>query len=215
MTTAVALAGATDDFVCPICEKVRKLEKARKLYDVRVCRQCHNSLINRRQLAWIIDVFMWMISIALLTSFLEAAYAPMFDTDDPSTALVLGEVYIWLIVPLIFSFKDGFRGYSPGKWLCGVRVVDWRTREPIGFLHSFKRNLVLCIPFAALIVALQLWRGQRTGDRFAGTCVIVKKYAHRLPYDPRGVLCTNCGYDLTGNVSGRCPECGKDIQPRS
>jgi hypothetical protein len=23
--------------------------------------------------------------------------------------------------------------------------------------------------------------------------------------------CQNCGYDLTGNVSGRCPECGESI----
>ncbi len=23
--------------------------------------------------------------------------------------------------------------------------------------------------------------------------------------------CQRCGYDLTGNVSGRCPECGKEI----
>lgn len=23
-------------------------------------------------------------------------------------------------------------------------------------------------------------------------------------------LCTGCGYDLTGNVSGRCPECGQE-----
>jgi hypothetical protein len=26
--------------------------------------------------------------------------------------------------------------------------------------------------------------------------------------------CASCGYDLTGNVSGRCPECGEAIQPR-
>jgi hypothetical protein len=25
-------------------------------------------------------------------------------------------------------------------------------------------------------------------------------------------LCTACGYDLTGNVSGVCPECGSDIE---
>jgi len=25
----------------------------------------------------------------------------------------------------------------------------------------------------------------------------------------RGDLCTKCGYNLSGNVSGRCPECGK------
>lgn len=23
--------------------------------------------------------------------------------------------------------------------------------------------------------------------------------------------CQNCGYDLTGNVSGRCPECGEPV----
>ena len=27
--------------------------------------------------------------------------------------------------------------------------------------------------------------------------------------------CTKCGYNLTGNVSGRCPECGAAIEPES
>jgi hypothetical protein len=27
----------------------------------------------------------------------------------------------------------------------------------------------------------------------------------------RGEQCTRCGYDLTGNLSGRCPECGERI----
>ncbi|MFQ5805659.1 MAG: hypothetical protein ACE5I3_04330 [Phycisphaerae bacterium] len=26
--------------------------------------------------------------------------------------------------------------------------------------------------------------------------------------------CQNCGYDLTGNVSGRCPECGREINAK-
>jgi len=29
----------------------------------------------------------------------------------------------------------------------------------------------------------------------------------------RAGLCTNCGYDLTGNTSGVCPECGAPINP--
>jgi len=29
---------------------------------------------------------------------------------------------------------------------------------------------------------------------------------------PRGT-CSKCGYNLTGNVSGRCPECGKETEP--
>lgn len=28
---------------------------------------------------------------------------------------------------------------------------------------------------------------------------------------PKG-SCQGCGYDLTGNVSGRCPECGREIR---
>jgi hypothetical protein len=28
------------------------------------------------------------------------------------------------------------------------------------------------------------------------------------PVDPTGLLCHGCGYDLTGNESDRCPECG-------
>ena len=27
--------------------------------------------------------------------------------------------------------------------------------------------------------------------------------------------CRHCGYNLTGNVSGRCPECGKETNPDS
>ncbi len=33
----------------------------------------------------------------------------------------------------------------------------------------------------------------------------------RRPY-PRG-RCATCGYNLAGNVSGRCPECGQPILP--
>ena len=35
-------------------------------------------------------------------------------------------------------------------------------------------------------------------------------WRHR-PRRPPG-HCGQCGYDLTGNVSGRCPECGSPIQ---
>ncbi|NLX23240.1 MAG: hypothetical protein GXY55_16435 [Phycisphaerae bacterium] len=34
----------------------------------------------------------------------------------------------------------------------------------------------------------------------------------RLAISPRAI-CRSCGYDLQGNVSGRCPECGTEIPP--
>ena len=37
------------------------------------------------------------------------------------------------------------------------------------------------------------------------------QYAHRLANN----LCLHCGYDLTGNVSGLCPECGSVVGNRS
>lgn len=40
------------------------------------------------------------------------------------------------------------------------------------------------------------------------TCVAV--YRDTLHNVPRGV-CAGCGYDLTGNVSGVCPECGASV----
>jgi hypothetical protein len=27
-------------------------------------------------------------------------------------------------------------------------------------------------------------------------------------------LCANCGYDLSGNASGTCPECGENVDPK-
>ncbi len=32
-----------------------------------------------------------------------------------------------------------------------------------------------------------------------------------LPQRHAAGACRNCGYNLTGNVSGRCPECGRSI----
>jgi hypothetical protein len=54
-----------------------------------------------------------------------------------------------------------------------------------------------------LVVGLSLvhavFRAKRVASTFRG---IVRR--------DRG-LCPACGYDLTGNVSGTCPECGRKI----
>jgi len=51
---------------------------------------------------------------------------------------------------------------------------------------------VIVLSFFAMPLVLSLWYGRK--------------------YHPSG-FCLNCGYDLTGNVSGICPECGAVIPP--
>lgn len=210
-----------DTSACPICRRSVKTSRMQKLYEMPVCRKCRNAFANRRQAAYVLDGFcFWIVSLIFAGVLLQIAYfaSPQLmegfdravDDEDPA-AVACFFVYNWILMPMAFCLKDGFRGQSPGKWLCGVRVVDQETFEPISFGSSFKRNLPLLIPVIPLIVALQLIKGFRTGDKWARTRVLQKKYAHQPPFDIRGLLCTKCGYNLTGNVSGRCPECGQTI----
>lgn len=201
---------------CPICDRDIAASKCRKLYDLLVCRKCSHAFANRRQFGWILDwIVLFFLSI-LIGIVIGLIYDQMVgqSQDESLVEEIFWLVFSWIILPMIFAAKDGFRGYSTGKWVCGVRVVDWNTREPIGFLQSFKRNLPLIIPVVPLVVAFQLIRGRRLGDKWANTAVVWMKHAHRRPFEPRGYICTRCGYDLTGNVSGRCPECGLDIPLR-
>ncbi len=199
--------------VCPLCKVSRKPKAFKKLFDIPVCTKCFYKLANRRQFAYIIDSSIlyaasYLFGIIIGLMFPEAFLSP----PDQFTAMdAFWIVWGWVFVPLVFAMKDGFSGHSPGKWLTGVQVVDQLTREPIGFRQSFKRNLCLIIPIAPLIVAFTLAKGRRWGDKWAHTEVVWKKYRFKAPFDRRGILCMKCGYDLTGNVSGRCPECGTDI----
>jgi uncharacterized RDD family membrane protein YckC/predicted RNA-binding Zn-ribbon protein involved in translation (DUF1610 family) len=199
-------------FSCPICgREIKRPHKAKKLYDFRVCKRCLNRFASRRQAAMIID---FLLLLVIPSTALEEWAEAQFGAPPTASALIsylgfdwpAGFVTAW-IFPLIWYAKDGFNGMSLGKWLCGVQVVDVNTRAPIGFLQSFKRNVVFLVPFSALIVLLTMMKGRRWGDTWAKTAVIWRKYAHKAPFDPRGIYCTGCGYNLTGNVTGRCPEC--------
>ncbi len=195
---------------CPLCSReLRKPPRCKPLNGVVVCPKCRNGFANRRQLAYIIDAVVWELAAVVPLYYLELipSLAPTGFTVPGPGAMGVAEVVLSYAAALTFYFKDGFRGMSPGKALCGVQVVDVETHEPIGFWRSFKRNLCLLVPLAPLIIAVMMMGGPRWGDGWARTKVIWRKYAHKPVFDQRGLHCTECGYDLTGNTSGRCPEC--------
>lgn len=193
---------------CPLCGSDKKMHKAKLLYGTPVCRKCLYKFANRRQIGFMIDWLIWLpvslgIGVGLILFFDAVELPPLLEH---SIEFIIG----WLLLPLIFNCKDGFAGHSLGKFICGVQVVDQETFEPVGFLASLKRNLPLMIPFMPLVVAFLLNKGHRLGDGWAKSKVIWKKYANH-PVFTGQLACENCQYDLAGNVSGVCPECGTPI----
>jgi hypothetical protein len=102
----------------------------------------------------------------------------------PLVSLSAGLVY--------FSLEEG-QGPSPG-WIARLEkpaVVYW-PRYPLKWelsRHTVCCPLWLLFLFAIVPTGILWWRDRPT----------------------RIACCQVCGYDLTGNVSGRCPECGADV----
>ena len=63
--------------------------------------------------------------------------------------------------------------------------------EPDGSLRT-QTTIILPLWLLLLVIGLP-------------TCLLWWRNRRRFPHGH----CRNCGYDLTGNVSGRCPECGE------
>jgi len=77
-------------------------------------------------------------------------------------------------------------------------LLSWR--DAAGSTHYVSPAAYWLTAFASLIASTVVFlrhsylRGERESRRRQG-------------------LCTECGYDLTANVSGVCPECGRDWKP--
>jgi uncharacterized RDD family membrane protein YckC len=76
-------------------------------------------------------------------------------------------------------FRDGIRGQSIGKLVCGLVVISLETGRPASLATSARRNALLLLP-GANVVAIFLEgltiardsQGQRLGDRLAQTQVV-------------------------------------------
>lgn len=198
---------------CPLCYRSNPIGVFRPLYGAPVCRRCRYGFAGRRHLAFVIDWLLWHVTLivaAVVVMLLSALWTPPKAVVE--TLLVAG---VYIVAPMVLFMKDGFRGCSPGKALCGLRVINEATGRPAGFLLSLQRNLVLYVPLMPLVIAFLLTPGHRIGDGWARTRVIQRKHARHpvftgLPADH----CTRCHYDLTGNTTGVCSECGtRVVQP--
>jgi uncharacterized RDD family membrane protein YckC len=194
---------------CPLCQKQRPSKKFKPLYLTPVCHKCYYAFANRRQIAFLIDVILWRIAMFAFFFLIGIAIGAISAPQSFAAWEIGLNLLAWAMV-LVFILKDGFSGCSPGKAICGVCVVDSVTYQEVGFGRSFKRNLPIAIPLVPLVIAFTLAKGQRLGDRWADTKVVWSKYRFH-PVFNLNTYCSQCQYDLHGNTTGACPECGKQI----
>ena len=194
--------------ICPLCQTAKHMRRTKLLYGTPVCKRCYYRFASRRQLAYIVDAMIWWPT----TFVLGFGLALVFESAslDPGISAFLSFGFGWVVFPMSFICKDSFSGHSPGKWVCGVRVVDRDRAEPIGIASSFKRNLPLMIPLMPLVMAFLLQKGHRLGDGWAKSKVVWKRYANH-PVFTGLFACQRCQFDLTGTTSGVCPECGTPV----
>jgi uncharacterized RDD family membrane protein YckC len=172
----------TEQTPCPLCAQVKHMHKAKPLYGHMVCKKCYYSFANRRQGAFFLDIVAWRI-ISFLVAF--ALGAAMGLSGFSKSGIQIGGWVLGFLLFGLFCCKDCFAGQSPGKALCGVKVIDATTGQSCGVGASFKRNLPLLVPFMPLIVAYQLCKGHRTGDGWSNSKVIWKKYANHIIFSPQ------------------------------
>lgn len=160
--------------VCPLCRLEKHMHKAKPLYGVDVCKKCYNGFANRRQFAFIIDSLVFRV--ATFAVGMAVGVSIVLAGGSESTLLAIAWPLDIGMLALFFC-KDGLAGRSLGKLICGVHTIDERTGESIGLIASFKRNLLLVVPFLPLVVAYQLCKGHRWGDGWSHSKVIWNKFA--------------------------------------
>lgn len=71
------------------------------------------------------------------------------------------------------------------------------------FFHTTNYNgrgfaILLGIIFGVPVYSVVMWR--------------IKRRAARVEFRRKNGICVNCGYDLRGNTTGVCPECGEPVE---
>lgn len=123
-----------------------------------------------RLFAYLIDIYGIIVILSI--------YALFFSPTPGSFSVSLELGTLILILWLGYSYlKDGiYNGQSIGKMIFNLQVKDYRDRDmPCSLWQSFKRNIVLIIPFAIFFETYFIETNpehMRWGDKIANTIVI-------------------------------------------
>jgi uncharacterized RDD family membrane protein YckC len=133
----------------------------------------------RRTAAFVIDWVLAMSVGGMLAFTIGVIWA--LATQEAKMPRLLLDAVGWGVVALLYGYfiiAEGVASTTAGKRLLGLRVLDAATGQPISWVQSLKRNLLLFadllfLGLVGVIVArANVWR-QRIGDSAAGTVVVL------------------------------------------
>lgn len=149
---------------------------------------------RRMRTGWVVKWLVTGLCVAALLGFFASfrwvvrAHAAPVAIVMCNGDLCLGEVRDSLALTIADNYPRTFFRAEDALWLPRLRAIR------LG-LTSGPYRRELHVPIWMIFAALALWGG------------VLWWRDRRLPG-----RCENCGYDLTGNVSGRCPECGAPVR---
>ena len=147
-------------------------------------------VVGRRAVGYIVDWLVW----GVINAALWLALTSSVSKEGHTGGIVIGSTRhgftnstnrtIWLVLLgvsalLLFVVIPGLRGWSPGKLVVGVRVVNAEGNPP-GILRSLLREILwivdgfptYALPLVGFITATVTKANQRVGDLAARTYVV-------------------------------------------
>jgi uncharacterized RDD family membrane protein YckC len=159
---------------------VRKAQRTYDAHETGRMAELHGvslAAFGRRAVAFITDFLLaWGIFLALLFTIGRMAVRYGFVNEDINLKFDFQHWYSLLILVLYFALATYWgNGRTPGKWLCGIRVVSL-VHERLSLWHSLERGLgygASLLEFGFGFVQFFIHPNHRTvHDRIAETIVI-------------------------------------------
>ena len=137
-----------------------------------MCKKCYLDFGSRRQFASFVDL-MLLFLIAVVGGGVIFTLGAAAERTIGVSLSPLPSILLIVMSWLFFAMRNGLGESSVGKLMTGLRTVDKNSRQPMGCLRSLQRNVVTLIPFSPVLVAAQMSRGERLGDGWANSRVVL------------------------------------------